>query len=72
MLHLFSIHPEYNLDKIETVKQIFNSSGAAKATQKTIQDFTLKAFETLEKMNISDDKKAMLTNFGENLMGRKV
>ena len=72
LLHLFSIHPEYNLDKIETVKQIFNSSGAAKATQKTIQDFTLKAFETLEKMNISDDKKAMLTNFGENLMGRKV
>ena len=70
--HLFSIHPEDNSDKINSVKQIFHSSGAAQATQKAIQNFTLKAFETLEKMNISEDKKAMLTNFGENLMKRNV
>ena len=69
---LFSIHPEDNSDKINSVKQIFHSSGAAQATQKAIQDFTLKAFETLEKMNVSLDKKAMLTNFGENLMKRNV
>lgn len=72
LFHLFSIHPEDNSTKIETVKEIFNSSGAAQATQKAIQDFTLKAFETLDKMNISEDKKAMLTNFGENLMKRNV
>ena len=70
--HLFSIHPEDNSDKINSVKQIFHSSGAAEATQKAIQNFTLKAFETLEKMNISEDKKVMLTNFGENLMKRNV
>ena len=70
--HLFSIHPKDNSDKINSVKQIFHSSGAAQATQKAIQNFTLKAFETLEKMNISEDKKAMLTNFGENLMKRNV
>ena len=70
--HLFSIHPEDNSDKIETVKEIFNSSGAAQATQEAIQDFTMKAFETLKKMNISEDKKAMLQEFGENLMKRKV
>jgi geranylgeranyl diphosphate synthase type II len=70
--HLFSIHPEDNSDKINSIKQIFHSSGAAQATQKAIQDFTLKAFETLEKMNVSLDKKAMLTNFGENLMKRNV
>ncbi len=72
LVHLFSIHPENNSDKINSVKQIFHSSGAAQATQKAIQDFTLKAFETLEKMNVSSDKKAMLTNFGENLMKRNV
>ena len=72
LVHLFSIHPEDNSDKINSVKQIFHSSGAAQATQNAIQDFTLKAFETLEKMNVSIDKKAMLTNFGENLMKRNV
>lgn len=72
LVHLFSIHPEDNSDKITSVKQIFHSSGAAQATQKAIEDFTLKAFETLDKMNVSGDKKVMLTNFGENLMKRNV
>ena len=72
LVHLFSIHPEDNSDKINSVKQIFHSSGAAQATQKAIEDFTLKAFETLDKMNVSEDKKVMLTNFGENLMKRNV
>ena len=69
---LFSIHPEDSTEKIETVKEIFNTSGASKATQDAIQDFTFKAFQTLEKMNISTDKKELLKAFGENLMGRKV
>lgn len=70
--YLFSVQPENSLDKIETVKALFNSSGAARATQEAIQDFTFKAFQTLDKMNISADKKAMLKSFGENLMSRKV
>ncbi|MFV8441160.1 polyprenyl synthetase family protein [Flavobacterium sp. LB2P44] len=69
---LFSIQPEDNTSKIERVKVLFNSSGASKATQDAIQDFTLKAFHTLDKMNIGADKKEMLKAFGENLMGRKV
>jgi geranylgeranyl diphosphate synthase type II len=72
LLHLFSIQPEDNLDKINAVKEIFNASGASEATQKAIQGFTLKAFKTLKKMNISKDKKAILKSFGENLMDRKV
>jgi geranylgeranyl diphosphate synthase type II len=72
LMHLFSIQPDDNSSKIETAKEIFNSTGASKATQKAIEDFTLKAFETLEKINISQDKKAMLKAFGENLMERKV
>ena len=69
---LFTIQPEDSTDKIERVKALFNSSGASKATQDAIQDFTFKAFQMLDQMNISDDKKAMLKAFGENLMGRKV
>jgi geranylgeranyl diphosphate synthase type II len=69
---LFSIQLKDNSDKIKTVKALFNSSGASKATQDAIQDFTLKAFQTLDKMNISIEKKEMLKAFGGNLMGRKV
>lgn len=72
LLHLFSIHPTNNIDKIESVTNIFNVSGASKATQQAIQDYTLKAFDTLQKISIDNEKKDMLRSFGENLMGRKV
>jgi len=70
--HLFSIQPEDNFEKINTVKAIFNNSGSSASTQKAIQDYTLKAFEIVEKMNIESDKKALLIAFGQNLMGRSV
>jgi geranylgeranyl diphosphate synthase type II len=54
------------------VKQIFNQTGADAATQQAIQDFTMKAFQTLDAMNISDDKKAVLRAFGNKLMSRNV
>ena len=72
LLHLFSIHPTDNTDKIQSVKQIFIQTGADAATQQAIQDFTLKAFQTLDAMNISDDKKAVLRAFGNKLMSRNV
>ncbi len=72
LLHLFSIQPNENSDKIEAVKSIFNVTGASEATKKAIQEYTFKAFETLEKMNIEEDKKLILKAFGENLMGRNV
>lgn len=72
LLQLFSIRLEDNFDKINAVKEIFNTSGASKATQIAIQNFTSQAFETLEKINISEDKKEILKKFGENLMSRNV
>ncbi len=72
LLHLFSIQPSDNTDKINSVKEIFNQTGASEATQKAIQNYTFKAFETLEKMNIGSDKKAILKAFGEKLMSRNV
>ncbi|MFY0482571.1 polyprenyl synthetase family protein [Flavobacterium sp. PLA-1-15] len=72
LMHLFSIHPADNTEKINSVKQIFNATDASEVTQKAIQEFTLKAFETLQKINIDNEKKEILKSFGENLMGRKV
>ncbi len=69
---LFLTQPEDASAKIEEVKQIFNNSGATKATQQAIQDFTLNAFATLQKIGIDNEKKDILQSFGENLMGRKV
>ncbi|MBF03410.1 MAG: polyprenyl synthetase [Flavobacterium sp.] len=72
LLHLFSIQPTDNANKIASVKEIFVSSGAANATQDAIKDYTLKAFDTLEKMEISKEKKMILRAFGEKLMNRNV
>ncbi len=72
LLHLFSIRPANNDDKINSVKIIFNQTGATKATQKAIQEYTFKAFDTLQKISIDSEKKEILKSFGENLMGRKV
>jgi geranylgeranyl diphosphate synthase type II len=69
---LFAAQLEDNNTKIETAKAIFNDSGASKATQEAIEIYTFKAFETLEKMTISEEKKNILRVFGENLMGRTV
>ena len=70
--HLFSMQLEDNAAKITAVKEIFNNSGASQATQEAIQEFTFKAFKTLEEMDIDESKKEVLRFFGNNLMGRKV
>jgi geranylgeranyl diphosphate synthase type II len=72
LMHLFSIQPKDNSDKIETVKTVFNESGASKASQEAIKEYTQKAFETLQKMEISEEKKQILYVFGEKLMNRNV
>ncbi len=69
---LFDINPKDNTDKIETVKQLFVSSGSADETKKAIEAYTKKAFSVLETINISDDKNAVLKQFGEQLMKRSV
>ncbi len=69
---LFSINPKDNSDKIETVKQLFFSSGSSEETKKAIEEYTNKAFSVLETINISADKKAVLKQFGEQLMKRSV
>jgi geranylgeranyl diphosphate synthase type II len=70
--HLFGISPSENNDKIESVKQLFIASGSADATQQEIKNYTNKAFSVLEDIAISEEKKQVLKQFGEQLMSRKV
>ncbi len=70
--HLFSIRPGDNSDKIRSVKAIFEETGASDAALEAIGHYTFKAFETLGKIDIPEDRKKILREFGENLMQRKV
>lgn len=70
LMHLYSIQPNDNADKINSVKEVFKQTGASEATQNAIEEFTFKAFAVLEKMNISAEKKMILRTFGEQLMRR--
>ena len=70
--HLYSIYPEDIEDKVSTVKQVFMSTGSAEATKMEIEIYTIKAFSVLSTINISEDKKTLLKEFGEDLMNRNV
>ncbi len=61
-----------NDNKVESVKELFTDSGAAKATQDAVKAYTNKAFKVLEGLNIPEDKKQLLRVFGEQLMTRRV
>lgn len=70
--HLFGINPTDATDKIETVKQIFQSSGAADATRAEIENYTKQAFAVLDALSIPENKKEVLKEFGHDLMNRRV
>jgi len=70
--NLFSIKPQNPHEKIQTVKQIFLRSGAAEVTRKEIQKYTKRAFNILESLEASENKKEVLQRFGNKLMNREV
>jgi geranylgeranyl diphosphate synthase type II len=70
--HLFSINPKDPTDKISTVREIFLTSGAAEATRDEIEKYSNNAFSLLEIINISEEKREMLREFGNSLMQRNV
>lgn len=70
--HLYTINPEETSGKIEAVKTLFENSGAAALTKQEIEKYTKKAFEVLDKIEISEEKKLPLRKFGETLMNRQV
>jgi len=69
---LFSEKPEDPTNKIKTVLEIYNASGATKETLKEISAYTQKANKVLNKLDISEKNREVLLNFGEKLMKRNV
>lgn len=72
LLHWFASQPEDATQKIDAVKALFTTTGADAATKAAIEAYTLKAFATLEQMDIAHEKKELLRAFGQNLMKRSV
>ena len=70
--HLYSISPGDNSGKIEAVKALFESSGAADLTRKEIGKYTGKAFKILDRIELPEAKKEPLRKFGQMLMERQV
>jgi geranylgeranyl diphosphate synthase type II len=61
-----------NEHKINEVTQIFKNNNISEITIQEIESYTNKAFEILDKLSISDEKKAILKNFGSSLMKRTI
>ncbi|NIJ44426.1 geranylgeranyl diphosphate synthase type II [Wenyingzhuangia heitensis] len=59
-------------EKIASVKDLFEKSGAVAAIKKEIKEYTLKAFGVLEPVTITEVTKNQLIDFGNYLMGREV
>ncbi len=69
---LFSLTPSDPSQKIDTVKHLFEITGAKDKTRSEIEKYTNKAFSVLETLSITEGKKAILKSFGEQLMNRSV
>ena len=59
-------------EKIKTTKALFEESRSVNYTVKEIKKYTNSAFEILESLNISAEKKKLLYEFGNSLMDRKI
>ncbi|MFK7746974.1 MAG: polyprenyl synthetase family protein [Kordia sp.] len=72
LMQLFTEKPEDATEKIETVKTIFNEANVPETMKNAISEFTMKAFQVLETLNIKDQEKQSLIAFGKQLMNRTV
>ncbi|NMH28684.1 polyprenyl synthetase family protein [Flavobacterium silvaticum] len=72
LLHLYSVHPNDNTDKVISVKEIYNATGASDATRDAIREYTEKAFANLDSLNLTREKRELLESFGQSLMQRQV
>lgn len=71
LLELYAL-TESGSEKIETVKQIFTETQAADFVRNEIQNYTQKALQNLEKLEINPEKRSEIKQFALNLMDRKI
>lgn len=72
LFELFNNADISHQDKIETTKQLFETSNAVVHTKQAIEDYTNKALNCLDRLSLKDSYKLALKQFGEQLMQRKV
>jgi geranylgeranyl diphosphate synthase type II len=72
LVQWFNSSPADPSEKVQRVKTIFERSGAVSATEQKISDYTARANSVLEQVEISEDRKEKLREFGRWLMGRTV
>lgn len=72
LLQLYSNSSLNSDTKVKMVKQIFVESGASFAIKAIIENYTQKAFNILDSISISSEKKEKLKQFGTALMNRNV
>lgn len=72
LLHLYSISPTDQTDKIDSVRQLFVESGSDIKTKEAIAYYTNKAMSDLEGLHITEASKLQLKEFGFRLMNREV
>lgn len=71
LLNLYSSKKK-SAQKIEEVTNIFKNNNIEQYTLNQIEFFTEKAFEYVNDLNLPDEKKTTLKNFGISLMNRSV
>ena len=67
---LFEKSSVKNDQKIVQVIEVYNKSGAKKATERAIENYTTAAFDLLNLLDIESSKKQVLVDFGTQLMTR--
>ena len=67
---LFGKSSANNDQKIFQVIEVYNKSGAKKATERAIENYTIAAFDLLDLLDIESSKKQVLVDFGTQLMTR--
>ena len=72
IIDMYSIAPANPAEKIEAIKTIFEQSGSVTETKKEIEKYTELAFDSLSKINLPEERKTILKDFGKNLMQRTV
>ncbi|MDU8886702.1 polyprenyl synthetase family protein [Yeosuana sp. MJ-SS3] len=70
--YLYELNPEDKQDKIDTVKSLIVLSKSDEETKKEIENYTEKAFSILNSINIPEEKKNKLKDFGRQLMTRTI
>ena len=62
---------ENQVEKIKSVKYLFDQTGASITSKDLVIKYTQSAFKKLDRLDISNNNKTLFKTFGKSLMERK-